>query len=218
MRLLRYIPFLAFPALAYGAVAAMSGANTATLLAREIFSVSLASGDKVVVSGGALVVVVALFCFFAEIVRSAVPSKRALADNMLSAIVFIPCLVLFLLVQGFGTVEFFLVTLMMLLDFIADASLMGQHALAYVMITYLAGLLSRRILWFPLGQQAMHVAPLLLLAQAIQVAVRLVPGVDFPGLSYFIGPFIGAVLWLPLTFVLLLPQYQPIEHDANRPI
>lgn len=124
MRLLRYIPFLAFPALAYGAVAAMSGANTATLLAREIFSVSLASGDKVVVSGGALVVVVALFCFFAEIVRSAVPSKRALADNMLSAIVFIPCLVLFLLVQGFGTVEFFLVTLMMLLDFIADASLM----------------------------------------------------------------------------------------------
>ena len=101
---------------------------------------------------------------------------------------------------------------------VADASLMGQHALAYVMITYLAGLLSRRILWFPLGQQALHVAPLLLLAQAIQVAVRLVPGVDFPGLSYFIGPFIGAVLWLPLTFVLLLPQYQPIEHDANRPI
>ena len=101
---------------------------------------------------------------------------------------------------------------------VADASLMGQHALAYVMITYLAGLLSRRILWFPLGQQAMHVAPLLLLAQAIQVAVRLVPGVDFPGLSYFIGPFIGAVLWLPLTFVLLVPQYQPIEHDANRPI
>ena len=101
---------------------------------------------------------------------------------------------------------------------VADASLMGQHALAYVMITYLAGLLSRRILWFPLGQQALHVAPLLLLAKAIQVAVRLVPGVDFPGLSYFIGPFIGAVLWLPLTFVLLLPQYQPIEHDANRPI
>lgn len=101
---------------------------------------------------------------------------------------------------------------------VADASLMGQHALAYVMITYLAGLLSRRILWFPLGQQALHVAPLLLLAQAIQVAVRLVPGVDFPGLSYFIGPFIGAILWLPLTFVLLLPQYQPIEHDANRPI
>ena len=101
---------------------------------------------------------------------------------------------------------------------VADASLMGQHALAYVMITYLAGLLSRRILWFPLGQQALHVAPLLLLAQAIQVAVRLVPGVDFPGLSYFIGPFIGAVLWLPLTFVLLMPQYRPIEHDANRPI
>lgn len=101
---------------------------------------------------------------------------------------------------------------------VADASLMGQHSLAYVITTYLAGLLSRRILWFPLGQQALHVLPLLLASQAIQVAVRLVPGVDFPGLSYFAGPLIGTVLWLPLTFVLLLPQYQPIEHDANRPI
>ena len=33
---------------------------------------------------------------------------------------------------------------------------------------------------------------------------------------------LGCLVWtlfsLPLTFVLLLPQYQPIEHDANRPI
>ena len=27
-----------------------------------------------------------------------------------------------------------------------------------------------------------------------------------------------AVLWPILTYVLLLPQHQPIEHDANRPI
>ena len=101
---------------------------------------------------------------------------------------------------------------------VADASLMGQHSLAYVLATYLAGLLSRRILWFPLAQQALHVLPLLLLIQIVQVAVRLVPGIEFPGLLYFAGPFIGAALWLPLTFVLLLPQYRPIEHDANRPI
>ena len=28
----------------------------------------------------------------------------------------------------------------------------------------------------------------------------------------------GALLWWPLTFVLLLPQYQPVDRDANRPI
>ena len=43
-------------------------------------------------------------------------------------------------------------------------------------------------------------------------------GVELPGLAYFIGPFIASALWLPLTFVLLMPQYRPIEHDANRPI
>ncbi len=101
---------------------------------------------------------------------------------------------------------------------VADASLMGQHSLAYVIATYLAILFSRRILWFPLGQQALHVLPLLLVVPAVQLAVRMMPGVEFPGLLYFAGPFVGALLWLPLTFVLLLPQYQPIEHDANRPI
>ena len=85
-------------------------------------------------------------------------------------------------------------------------------------MAYAGSSLSRRIMWFPLGQQALHVLPLLLLVQAVQYTVRAVPGVDLPGLSYFVGPLIGALLWWPLTFVLLLPQYQPVERDANRPI
>jgi rod shape-determining protein MreD len=101
---------------------------------------------------------------------------------------------------------------------VADASLMGQHALAYVLIAYGASALSRRILWFPLGQQALHIFPLLLLVQLIQLAVRAMAGAEFPGFGYFVGPFIGAVLWMPLTYVLLLPQYQPVNRDANRPI
>ena len=101
---------------------------------------------------------------------------------------------------------------------VADASLMGQHALAYVLASYIASALSRRIMWFPLGQQALHVLPLLLLVQVVQFGVRAMPGIDLPGLSYFIGAFVGTVLWLPLTFILLLPQFQPIERDANRPI
>ena len=101
---------------------------------------------------------------------------------------------------------------------VANVGLMGQHSLAYVVIAYLAAALSRRILWFPIGQQSLYILPLLLLAQAIQFVVRAMPGVELPGLAYFAGPCIAAVLWLPLTFVLLMPQYQPIEHDANRPI
>ena len=101
---------------------------------------------------------------------------------------------------------------------VADASLLGQHTLAYVVVSYAATTISRRLLWFPLGQQALHVLPLLLVVQALQFAVRAMPGIVLPGLSYFIGPFVGAALWVPLTFVLLLPQYRPVDRDENRPI
>ncbi|HMW16705.1 MAG TPA: rod shape-determining protein MreD [Accumulibacter sp.] len=102
---------------------------------------------------------------------------------------------------------------------VADASLLGQHAFAYVLVAYGASSVSRRILWFPLGMQALQIFPLLLLVQIIQYGLRmLMIGGDFPGLSYFLGPFFAAMLWPLLTFLLLLPQHQPVDHDANRPI
>ena len=39
-----------------------------------------------------------------------------------------------------------------------------------------------------------------------------------PGLGLFRRPLIATVLWIPATFVLLLPQFQPVERDDNRPI
>ncbi|MGE5490359.1 MAG: rod shape-determining protein MreD [Actinomycetota bacterium] len=101
---------------------------------------------------------------------------------------------------------------------VADGAVLGQHALAYVLLSFGATWLSRRILWFPLAQQALHVMPLLVLAQVIPVVVRTLAGADFPGWGYFIGPFIASALWVPATFVLLLPQYQPVDQDPDRPI
>lgn len=101
---------------------------------------------------------------------------------------------------------------------VAAGSVMGQHALAYLLLAYAAGVLSKRILWFPLAQQALHILPLLLATQAVMVIARMAGGADFPGWGYFLGSFTGILLWLPLTFVLLLPQYRPVEKDENRPI
>jgi len=101
---------------------------------------------------------------------------------------------------------------------VVDASIMGQHALAYVIVAFGATTLSRRILWFPLGEQALHILPLLLLMQAVIVVVRMIAGADFPGFSYFLSSFVATLLWYPLTYLLLLPQYQPMEKDENRPI
>jgi rod shape-determining protein MreD len=101
---------------------------------------------------------------------------------------------------------------------VADASVMGQHALAYVLLAFAAGGLSRRVLWFPLAQQALHVLLLLFGTQMVMLLVRLATGAEFPGLLYFLSSFVGVLFWYPLNIVLLLPQYRPVERDENRPI
>ncbi|MDX9699137.1 MAG: rod shape-determining protein MreD [Rhodocyclaceae bacterium] len=101
---------------------------------------------------------------------------------------------------------------------IGHGAAMGQHALAYVLLSFLAATVSRRLLWFSPVQQALHLLPLLMLSQAVMVAVRLIAGAEFPGWWYFASSLSGALLWAPLSFLLLLPQYQPVERDDNRPI
>ena len=84
--------------------------------------------------------------------------------------------------------------------------LLGQHALAYSVLAFLAIWLSRRILWFSSVQQALYVAALLLAAQGVLVLVRLVAGAGFPGWAILVGPLLGAILWPVLSWVLLMPQ------------
>lgn len=96
--------------------------------------------------------------------------------------------------------------------------LLGQHALTYSLIAFFAITLSRRILWFPWLQQAMHVAALLLSVQMIGVLVRMAAGGHFPGWTIVVGPLLGALLWPVLSFVLLAPQRRPVEIDETRPI
>lgn len=105
-----------------------------------------------------------------------------------------------------------------ILSDVASGAVMGQHALAYVLLAHLASRLSRRILWFGLAQQSLHILPLLLLTQAVILLARLLAGGEFPGLWYFASSLIATLLWTPVTYVLLLPQFQPAEKDENRPI
>lgn len=96
--------------------------------------------------------------------------------------------------------------------------LLGQHALTYSLLAFAAITLSRRILWFSWWHQAMHVAVLLVFVQAVEVAVRMSAGAQFPGWTLIIGPLAGALLWPVVSFVLLAPQRRPLEVDDTRPI
>lgn len=89
---------------------------------------------------------------------------------------------------------------------VADASLLGQHALAYSILAYAGIALHRRVQRFSVTPQVLHVIPLLLLNDLIVLAIRMLAGSDFPGLAYFAGSVIGAALWPALAVVLKLPQ------------
>src|SRR6185369_11647530 len=84
--------------------------------------------------------------------------------------------------------------------------LLGQHALAYSILAFLSVLLSRRILWFRMPQQMLHVAVLLLAAQGVLLLVRMGAGAGFPGWTMLIGPFLSALAWPALSWLLLMPQ------------
>jgi rod shape-determining protein MreD len=100
----------------------------------------------------------------------------------------------------------------------ANGTLIGQHALAYVVLAFGAQWLHRRVLWFPLWQQALHVLVLLLASQALMLVARMAAGGTFPGWWFFSGSFVAAFLWPIVTQVLLAPQRRPEIVDQNRPI
>ena len=99
---------------------------------------------------------------------------------------------------------------------VGNGVLLGQHALAYSLLAFASISLSRRILWFALWGQALHVAALLLFAQGVSALVRLAAGAEFPGWGILVGPLLGAVLWPVVSVVLLLRQRLPTDVDETR--
>jgi rod shape-determining protein MreD len=99
-----------------------------------------------------------------------------------------------------------------------QASMLGQHALAYTALGYFAITIHRRLLWYPVASQALQVLPLFALSQLIELVTRMIGGGVFPGWSILAAPAIEAALW-PLAHVLLLaPQLRTPEPDENRPL
>ena len=100
----------------------------------------------------------------------------------------------------------------------ANGALLGQHALAYSVLTFAAIAFSRRVLWFPIWPQALHVFMLLLSCQILMLLVRMLTGGAFPGLLWFSGSMFAALLWPFVTFILLIPQRLPESIDETRPL
>lgn len=101
---------------------------------------------------------------------------------------------------------------------VQQSALLGQHALAYTVLSFLAIGIHRRLLWFSVPSQAAQVVPLFAAAHALALLVRLLAGGDFPGWTIVLAPLLEALLWPVISVLLLLPQRQAPDPDANRPI
>ncbi|MEK8086263.1 rod shape-determining protein MreD [Aquabacterium sp. A3] len=99
-----------------------------------------------------------------------------------------------------------------------EAALLGQHALAYTLLSFFAITVHRRLLWFTVGSQALQIAPLFVAAHAVSLLVRLVAGGVFPGWWLLLAPALESLMWPLATAILLAPQRRPPVRDKNRPL
>ena len=99
-----------------------------------------------------------------------------------------------------------------------QASLLGQHALAYTVLIYWAIMVHRRILWFSVPGQAVQLLPLFAAAHAVTIVLRLLGGAPFPGWAVLLAPVLEAALWPIVSVLLLAPQRRAPNPDATRPL
>jgi hypothetical protein len=109
------IPLLVFVAGAYNLIVFLSPG----LFTYELFKISLISGSIWAYTVTDLLLCVAVFLLFVEMYKSTRTGSSSIIDHMLSMLLFVGCLVEFLLLAPMGNSTFLLITLLTLLDVVA---------------------------------------------------------------------------------------------------
>ena len=117
-------PLLVLPVLLYNLVLlSMKGGlgtgDSAAQMGQTLFTIHMTSGGAWPVSLGDLLLGASLVVMFVELLKSTNSRNVAIVNHSLSMILFVACLVEFLLLKGFATSVFFLLTMMVLLDVLA---------------------------------------------------------------------------------------------------
>lgn len=122
--MLRVFPLLVLVLAAYNAIVFFTKLTTES----AVFAIALPSKDALAVTLGGVLVVLGLLLLYIEIVKATRTSAVAVVDHVLSMAVFVVALLELLLLKGFGTLTFFLITLMTFIDVIAGFTVTIQGA------------------------------------------------------------------------------------------
>jgi len=114
---LRSLPSIILAFILYNVVVFVSGGTD--VLKSSLFELNMLSGGIWQFTVGDLIVLLTLFLLFAEIVKSTYTSTSSLVDHGLSMVVFIACIVEFLLVPQAATSTFFLIMVATAIDVVA---------------------------------------------------------------------------------------------------
>lgn len=119
---LRALPLIVIALIAYNVVVLLGGNLPAEeILRKQIFSVPMISGAKWAFSIGDLLILLTMFLLFIELIKSTYTSSMQMVDHGLSMLVFIACLVEFLLVSKATSSVFFFILVASLIDVVAGA-------------------------------------------------------------------------------------------------
>jgi rod shape-determining protein MreD len=99
-----------------------------------------------------------------------------------------------------------------------SASLLGENALAYTLLSYFAITIHRRVLWFRPSVQALHVLPLFIVMQVVQMLIQLAVTGNLPSWLYFVQSIVATLVWPIVCWLLLAPQRRAVDRDETRPI
>ncbi len=124
MGVLSVFPLMTIPVVIYNLIA-LSGQAFSTMdemrvrLDTDFLSVPMSSGVVWSITPGHALTVLALVCLFFELIKSTSTGRAAVMNHAFSLVLFILCLVQFLLMPAFATSVFFLIGTMALLDVVA---------------------------------------------------------------------------------------------------
>ena len=119
---LRAIPLIVIAFIVYNVVVLLGGNIPADdILRKPIFSIPMVSGARWVFSMGDLIILMTMLLLFVELIKSTYTSTHQMVDHGLSMLVFIACLVEFLLVRQATSSVFFFIMTAALVDVVAGA-------------------------------------------------------------------------------------------------
>ena len=98
---------------------------------------------------------------------------------------------------------------------IGEASTLGQHALAYSIMAFIALIFQRRLSVFELLKQAPQIGLILFAGQFVILLTGLLGGSHFPGWDFFLISVIGMLLWPVVSSLLRVPQKPRSDSDAG---